>query len=145
MISLLRHDQGMQNYSWSHILDNPKTARNTIICSKYREQWEIYSTSRPSLGTSCITGWQALVGSLMTGENMGSTVQCIGVGIPARTVNRWLRFSWTPIPHIHTFNNYFLRDFCVSDCVAGPGNTTVSGKRSNVCPREASLVRETQH
>lgn len=35
-----------------------------------------------------MTGWQALMGSLMAGENTGSTVQFISVGIPAQTVNR---------------------------------------------------------
>lgn len=33
------HDHGMENYCWSHILDDAETTRNTINCSKYREQY----------------------------------------------------------------------------------------------------------
>lgn len=69
VVSLMQSDQRMQNYSWLHILDNPKTTSNTIICSKYREQ--CWMASRPSSGTSCITGWQVLVCQLMAGETNG--------------------------------------------------------------------------
>lgn len=100
VISLMRHDQGMQNYSWSLILDNLKTARNTIICSNYREWWGIYSAPRPSSGASSITSWQALVSQHMAGKSMGSTVGRVCVGIPALTVNRCLNFSATPIQQV---------------------------------------------
>lgn len=145
VISLMRHDQGMQNYSWSHILDNLKTTRNTIICSKYREQWGICSASRPSSGASCITVWQALRCLLMAGKNVGSTVQRICVEFPAPTVNHWPHFSGTSIPHpyMHPFNKYLLRAFWVPDLLGASGDPKVSGKRSDVHPREASLMRET--
>lgn len=127
----------------SHILDNPKTTRNTIICSKHREQWWIYSASRPS---SCITRWQALIHQLMTGKNMVCRVKQTWVWIPALTVTSWLNSSGTPISHpfIHPFKKYLLRASCVPDLVTGTGDAMVIRKRPNACPHEASLIRKTR-
>lgn len=104
----------------SHILGNPKTTRNTVICLKRREQRWIYSALGPS---SCITGWQARNCQLMSRKNMDSRVTQTRVWNPALTVTCWLNFSVTPVPHpfIHPFRKFSLKASCVPDLVAGIG------------------------
>lgn len=104
----------------SHILGNPKTTRNTVICLKHREQRWIYSALGPS---SCITGWQARNCQLMSRKNMDSRVTQTRVWNPALTVTCWLNFSVTPVPHpfIHPFRKFSLKASCVPDLVAGIG------------------------
>lgn len=142
MISLTWCDQRMQNYSWSHILDNPKTTRNThlfkiqrtvlnglkAIIRNFTHHW-LASAHLPA------HGW----------EDYGLQSPTDLCGIPARTVDCWPNFSVTPILHpcIHPLNKYLLRAFCVPDFVAATGDTITGRKRANACPHEGSLVRET--